>query len=262
MDTEIDSYMKRHLIYSILSLLVTVSALSCSSEIEKYTGRSGIYFAMSVKQTSANADTVYSEVSEIPFIITSSKDSLFNLKIKILGAVSDNDRHVSIEIVPEESDILPEDMDGIQQSYTLGAGQVFGNIPLVFHRKSSLEGKERRVTLRLVPNDDFSLPITTWKNSSAETVSVVKHTIIISDKYVQLPGYSVYYYGAFSEKKMKIILEITGKSLKEFNTRMNPTQMRAIGQALYRYLREKKAAGQTVYEEDGTEMTAGEGINK
>ena len=228
--------------------MMAVSAVACTDSLEKYNGEAGIYFAMRVEDSAVN-------------IVTDDDMAVFNLKVKILGAVSDRDRQISIEVVPEETDALAEDYDPLLPEYTLPAGAVFGSIPITFHRTASLEGQERRLTVRLVENSDFALPITMWRNSSDEYVDVVKHTIIISDKYVQLPGYAVGYFGPFSEKKMALLLEVLGLEISDFNEEMPYTQAKAYGQKFDRYLKEQKAAGHTVYEEDGvTEMTAGEYI--
>ncbi len=231
---------------------------SCSSELETYSGASGIYFAMNTGSTAVNADTTYSGTSSLPFIVTESTDSTFILKVKILGAVSGRDRQITIETVPEESDALAGDYDPLQESYTLPAGTVFGNIPITFHRAESLEGNERRLTVRLVENGDFSLPIRLWRNSSDEYVDVVKHTIVFSDKYVQLPGYETGYFGPFSEKKMALILEVLDLDISDFNEEMPYARAKALGQQFDRYLKEQKAAGNPVLEEDGSEMTAGD----
>lgn len=240
--------------------LAAILPLSCTDSLETYSGEAGIYFAMRVESSAVNTDTLYCETSSLPFIVTDADRAVFNLKVKILGAVSDRDRQISIEVVPEETDALAEDYDPLLPGYTLPAGAVFGSIPITFHRTASLEGQERRLTVRLIGNNDFALPITLWKNSSDEYVNVVKHTIIISDKYVQLPGYAEGFFGPFSEKKMKLLLEVLGLEISDFNEEMPYTQAKAYGQKFDRYLKEQKAAGNTIYEDDGTEMTAGEYI--
>ena len=250
---------KEHLFPTVIIVFLALS-VSCSSELETYSGVSGVYFAMNAGSTAINADTMYSETSSLPFIVTRSTDSTFNLKVKILGAISDRDRQVSIEVVPEETDALDGDYDRLSDNYVFPAGTVFGNIPITFHRTPSLEEKERKLTVRLVENSDFALPIRLWRNSSDEYVDVVKHTIVFSDKYVQLPGYETGYFGPFSEKKMKLMLEVLGLDISDFNEKMPYTRARALGQQFDRYLKEQKAAGTPVLEDDGTEMTAGEYI--
>lgn len=250
----------RMLFLSAMTAAAVIMISSCTEKIKTYDGVAGIYFAMRVESSAVNADTMYSETSSVPFIITEAEDITFNLKVKILGPVSDHDRQVTIEIVPEETDALPGDYDQLQPSYTLPAGAVFGSIPITFHKSASLEGTERQLTVRLVENSDFSLPIRMWENSSDEYVDVVKHTIMFSDKYVQLPGYATGYFGPFSEKKMALLLEVLDLKITDFNEPMPYTKARALGQKFDRYLKEQAAKGEPVLEDDGTPMTAGDYI--
>ncbi len=59
---------------------------------------------------------------------------------------------------------------------------------------------------------------------------------------------------------MKLLLEISGMKLSDFNEPFSYTKAKALGQQLDRYLKEQKALGNTIYEDDGTEMRAGDFI--
>ena len=234
---------------------------ACSSEIGTYHGESGVYFAMRDNVNTVNVDTLYRETSSLPFVVTDSRDSVFILRVKILGAVADHDRQVEIKVVDDMSSVVEEDYEALSSSYILKAGEVYGEIPISFHRMPSLKGNERSLVVELVENEDFTLPIRLWRNSSTEYVNVTRHTIVISDKYVQLPGYRTGHFGPFSEKKMELILQLSGMSLNDFNVQLPVTLTKSLGQKLNRYLAEMKARGETVYEEDGvTPMAAGEYI--
>ena len=247
-------YMKK-----ILYIILLAFVVSCTSEIDTYHGASGVYFAMRENVSIVNVDTLYRESSSLPFIVTESEDSVFNLRVKILGAVADHDRHVSVRVVDEASTVVEEDCMPIEESYVLRAGEVYGLIPIHFHRAASLKGQERKLVLELVENQDFELPIRKWRNSSTEFVDVTRHTVIISDKYVQLPGYMPGHFGPFSEKKMQLILELSEMKLSDFKERLAVTLTKSIGQKLDRYLNEMAAKGTPVYEEDGvTLMKAGD----
>lgn len=242
-------------------ILLLAFVAACSSEIDTYHGESGVYFAMRDNVNTVNVDTLYRESSSLPFIVTGSTDSVFVLRVKILGTVTDYDRQVEIKVLKELSSVEDTDYDALSSVYTLRAGEVYGEIPIRFHRTSSLKGKERSLVVELVANEDFSLPIRMWRNSGTEYVDVTRHTIVISDKYVQLPGYRTGHFGPFSEKKMELILQLSGMSLNEFNVQLPVTLTKSLGQKLSRYLAEMKARGETVYEEDGvTPMTAGDYI--
>ena len=209
--------------------------------------------------STVNVDTLYRESSSLPFIVTDKTDSVFNLRVKILGTVADYDRYVSVKVVEEMSTVESRDFEMLQSSYVLKAGEVYGIIPIHFFRTESLQGKERVLVVELVENRDFTLPIKMWRNSSSEYVNVTRHSIVVSDKYVLLPGYRTGHFGPFSEKKMRLIVELSGMSLNEFNETLPVTLTKTIGQKLDRYLAEMKAKGTPVYEDDGlTLMTSGE----
>ncbi len=254
--------MKR-IIYIISIILGAYAVFGCTSGIMTYNGDSGIYFAMRRDDASVNVDTTYSETSSVPFIVEPAgiDEVTFRLKVKIIGAVSSHDRQISVRVVEDETTALQEDYEPLQASYILKAGNVFGDIPIVFHRTPSLKGKERSLTLELMPNDDFTLPITMWRNSLNEYVDVTRHTVIVSDKYVQLPGYQTGYFGPFSERKMEVLIEEARiVTLEELKEKMSYVKGKSLGQEFDRYLKKMKAEGNTVYEEDGSEMTAGEYI--
>ncbi len=243
--------------YIYIFVLAAVSA-ACSSEIDTYHGDAGVYFAMREKVNTINVDTLYRETSTLPFIITDSRDSMFMLRVKILGAVSDKDRQVSVRVLEDLSSVTESDYEPLQSSYVLKAGEVYGVIPVHFHRTASLEGQERRLVVELVGNEDFTLPIRRWRNSNTEYVDVTRHTVVISDKYVQLPGYREGHFGPFSEKKMKILLDLGQMKLSDFSEPLSITLTKSLGQKLDRYLVEQKAKGEPVLEADGNEMEAGE----
>ena len=237
-----------------LCVLSAVLMLSCTSQIDTYHGESGVYFAMRDNVTTVNVDTLYKETSSLPFIVTDKSDSVFNLKVKILGPVTEHDRRVQVRVVEELSTVQSGDYDGLDNSYVLKAGEIYGSIPIMFRRTASLQGNERTLVVELVENEDFTLPIRMWRNSSTEYVNVVRHSIVVSDKYVQLPGYRVGHFGPFSEKKMRLIIEISGMSLNDFNEVLPVTMTKTIGQKLDRYLAEMRAKGTPVYEEDGVTL--------
>ena len=240
-------------------LLIAASVASCSSDIDTYHGESGVYFAMREVVSTVNVDTLYRESSSLPFIVTDKTDSVFNLRVKILGTVADYDRHVSVKVVEEMSTVESHDFEMLQSSYVLKAGEVYGIIPIHFFRTESLQGEERVLVVELIENKDFTLPIKMWRNSSSEYVNVTRHSIVVSDKYVLLPGYRTGHFGPFSEKKMRLIVELSAMSLNEFNETLPVTLTKTIGQKLDRYLAEMKAKGTPVYEDDGlTLMTSGE----
>ena len=59
---------------------------------------------------------------------------------------------------------------------------------------------------------------------------------------------------------MALLLEVLNLEISDFNEEMPYARAKALGQQFDRYLKEQKAAGAPVLENDGSEMTAGEYI--
>ena len=250
--------MKKKIANVVLLVFCAVYCAGCRSEIQTYHGATGIYFAMPEGSTYANADTLYTDNTPLPFIISQKQDSVLVLKVKLLGKTQPRRRLIPVRVVPELTTLPAEGYDLDEAACLLEAGQVYGKVPVTFHRLPRLQDEELKLTLELVENEEFSLPVKQWRNSSTEYVDVVRHTVVVSDMYVQLPGYAVGHFGPFSQKKMKLLLELFSMKLSDFNEKLPVTFTKALGQKFDRYQKKQAAKGTPVYEEDGvTQMTSG-----
>lgn len=250
---------------------------ACNKQIETYSGEAGIYFAMSESKGGLDDSAQdYTSETDIPFAVYNSiTDTTLLVRAKVIGESVSHERQVDIRVVPQE-DAEQEakegwDYDALQATYPVKAGEVYAEIPIRFHLKEDLEGKERMLTLELVANSDFTTPMAEWRrpNSSDKTgVDVLRHTIVISNKWVQLPGFRTYFFGAYSEKKCKLMCSLFGLTLLDFEseTTMSVTKAKSLGLKLDQYLKEQESQGNTIYEdytdENGNrvKMAVGEGI--
>ena len=101
----------------------------------------------------------------------------------------------------------------------VAAGEVYGYIPIRFFRRASLDGKELTLTLELLPNEQFDLPLSAWLPvNGTETVGtdVLRHTVTVSDKYVRLDGWSDALYGPYSDKKIKLMCSVFDLTLADY----------------------------------------------
>ena len=85
----------------------------------------------------------------------------------------------------------------------------------------------------------------------------------INDQVVVPKQWTVNYWGAFSPTKFKLVCEVLGLSMQDFedNKVMTSNRAKALAQNFDRYLKEEKAAGRTVMDKDAAgnefEMTMG-----
>lgn len=240
--------------YTKIVLICTLASLvGCSDDIETYSGESGIFFAM-LESGDTEDNPRYTESSILPFALTNERDSTFTLRAKIIGRVTDYDREVKIEVVEDKSSaVLGHDYQAIQDKIVVKAGDIYAYIPIRFNRQQSLVDNEVTLSLRLCANTEFKLLMPRWYaiNSSDKVgVDVIEHTVVVSDKYVRLPGWSDIYFGRYSDKKIKLMCSWYGLTLSSFKEgAMAFIEKKVLGQNFDRDLKALDARGETVYED-------------
>lgn len=227
---------------------------SCSESIQTYDGQTGIYFAM-LQSGSSEDNPRYVSESSVPFALThGDTEAQFELRVKIIGRVTDYARSFSYRVVGEQSTAVEgSDYTLPREACEVPAGEIYGYIPIHFYRQPSLDGQERTLTLELQANENFSLPLTSWLPvNGTETVGtdVIRHTVTVSDKYVRLDGWSDMFYGPYSDKKIKLMCTVFGLTLNDFQPdALSYVERKVLGQNFRRYLEGEEAAGRTVYED-------------
>ncbi len=68
------------------------------------------------------------------------------------------------------------------------------------------------------------------------------------------------YLGTFTRKKLLLMAQVLGFEPAYLDASVSIVEMTAYGKFMQRYLNEQKAAGNTVYEDDGSEMTMGPSV--
>lgn len=242
--------------YGAIPLLAAAALTfgACNESIRTYEGQTGVYFAM-LQGGSTDDNPRYTAFSGVPFALThGATDSLFLLRVKLIGSVADHPRAIAYRTVAESTTAregydytLPE------QTCNIEAGQIFGYIPIHFFRQPTLDGNELTLTLELLPTADFDLPLSSWLpvgGTETTGTDVLRHTVAVSDKYVRLDGWSDMFFGTYSDKKIKLMCNIFFLTLNDFMPdAMSFVQKKVLGQNFRRYLASEQAAGRTVYED-------------
>lgn len=246
--------MKRYRFFCVAMLALALGLGSCES-IDTYDGSTGVYFAM-LQSGSSEDNPRYTAQSGVPFALlpAGTNEQTLQLRVKLIGAVADHPRAFAFRTVAEATTAVEgQDYELPAGECFVGAGEVCGYIPVRFFRHSSLDGQERTLTLELLPNETFSLPLTEWLPiTGTETVGtdVVRHTVVLSDKYVRLDGWSDLFYGPYSDKKIRLMCQLFDLTLADFQPEaLSYVERKVLGQNFRRYLEEEERAGRTVYED-------------
>ena len=268
--------MKRRNISTPVLLLTLAAVLGgCEKELMTYEGKESLYF--DVRRGAEWIDPQrwpHEFFSTVAFGNILGDDSKLVIPVKVTGEVKDYDRTFTVTARPDSTTATAgSDYDGLQDSYTIKAGETGTQIELTFHRTKAMDGDTLRLQLQLHENEYFSLSYTDYgdyPDAYQPTVNkafsgnhdAAVHNIFLYDVLTrpkQWSGSDVYgtgLFGKFSAKKFKLIMEVTHTTIEDFaDEKTMPTaRQRSIGETMAKYLLEKAKARTPVLDEDGTMM--------
>ncbi len=239
--------MKKNIILVLFALLVL--AYGCDSEYEDYSGGNAVYM---------NETT---DTTRFSFTYVDGDRWLQEIKVKTIGQVCDYDRPVNIKFTCVNA-VEGVDFEPLADQYVVKAGENSLVIPIVMIRTVSLQKEAKVIDMELLENEHFQM---LYDYGSSDKITWVKtnrlrQTLIFSEFMDQRPAtWDPYVLGDFSQKKFNLICSEMGIAREKFlDSKYMSYRTNYIGSYMKRYLAEEKAAGRTVYEEDGvTEMTMG-----
>lgn len=239
--------MKKNRIFMLLVLLV--AGYGCESEYEDYSGTDAIYM---------NETT---DTTRFSFTYVDVDRQVQEIKIKTIGQVYDYDRTVNLRIIPVNA-VEGVDFEPLAEQYVVKAGENSLVVPIVMIRTGALQKEEKVIDMELLENEYFK---TYYDYGSGDRVTWVKtnrlkQTLIFSEFMNQRPAtWDPYVLGTFSQKKFNLICNEMGIAREKFlDSKFMSYRTNYIASYMKKYLAEQKAAGNTIYEEDGvTEMTMG-----
>lgn len=194
--------------------------------------------------------------------VSSVKDSIFKLPVAITGTPKDHDRTYRVMVVDSNTTAVIGTHFILPATFTFRAGRVIDSLPIKLLRTADLQSKVIALKLALTPGNDFITDIKTMFSSIGGEVNILAFKLKVSDILTQGTSWTsafAPYFGTFSVKKIRLINQITGMPLDYPATYAFDLQSIAkrtvYAITMSQYLREQKAAGNTVYEDDGiTEM--------
>ena len=241
------------------------------SETIEYDGKSFLYENGSTANNVINS--TYLAFSNIN--IEQRADTMF-IPVTSMGLLSASARPVGVRDVTSDSDLGEGEKAALAGTHYrildafIPADRNVGGV-LVELLRDGIEGEDRMVlVLELEQNGDFMTNFrqVPFSSSDPAMTSTLRHRISFDDVDLPVPTHwytyntLINYYGPWSRKKYFILTEIIGVPheaiySEEWNSTITGGLVAYAG-ALKRYLAQEKAAGRTVYEEDGvTEMVVG-----
>lgn len=256
---------------------------SCKEDqIDTFSGETNVYF--SLKRWGSGSNGYSYAVTNFPVedslysgswsTITAARDSLIAslafdgtdqgyhvalIPVSISGNVVDYDRPLDYTLAEHTTAVAGKHF---QAEGMIPANKRIGAIAVRLNR-ASFKDTTFVIDFNLVANEHFRINYTTINRSASDTAKVnLQQFRLYASSFLEKSAYwdtrFLNYLGAFSRKKVFLILEITGGDIEVlYKADASADLIIAWGKTLKNYLAEQKAQGNTIYEEDGTEMTAG-----
>ena len=250
--------MKRYLL--LLTALAAALATGCrQEEIKTFADLNeemGIYFySTSVGFTNLNFGTYdsYKDSLETSFFLYPGQQEItLNLHVARIG-FSEEDTHFSVSVEPEGTTATASDYE-VPTSCVFPGGEQTATFPVKLKYSSKVETDTLRLVVKLVDGGNY---LASSANKSLKVINF--HNGVLQPAWWTGPQKMTYGLGKFSRKKYELLMMVSDNY--PFDVDTPDYVVREFALLLKQYLREQRLAGNTIYEEDGTEMTIPAGGN-
>lgn len=249
----------------------------CEKDLMDYEGQEGVYFAVQWGDSWAGEPTwPYQPYTNVHFIKLTGDTATVSVKVMVTGPVKTYDRTFRVEVNPDSTD-LKENVDylPLTNDYVIKAGELKADVKVTLICTKILQKEEKRLGLKLVANEYFTLAFPKFDAVGGHTAGPVTerfdaslHELRISDMMVRPTVWtgtdvSPYYdgieagmWGAFSRQKLELMCERFDLTYNDFmsNETMPGVLQQLIAKSLSEYLIERYNAKDPVLEEDGRLM--------
>ncbi|UZD21139.1 DUF4843 domain-containing protein [Algoriphagus halophytocola] len=248
--------MKKTIQHIFLLLAIAVCWSCVEDELITFQKEDSIYFPLSTEGTSnnPNTDSLFYSVGLVPKTFT---DSTVSIPVKVLGTLMNEDRSFTVELAQGTTAKEGVDFEFIND-HMIPAGEVSSTIDIRLIKTEEIANDTVVVKLKLLPNDHFNTEMTTYTDVYGKAVLSHVDLDIYLTGVIQEPRYWFEpYLGKFSAKKFFLMVEVLEFDPLIYMGNVSLSQSQYFGLAMKRYLDQQKALGNTIYDEDGTEMEMG-----
>jgi hypothetical protein len=249
--------MKKNKFYAA-ALLILILASACEKKLESYQGKNDIYFNDAGRLPAFSGDAI-KDSTIMSFSLAKNTDSIVNMIIKTAGTLSDTDRPYKLTIDPSSTALAGKHYDLISQVFSIKKNKLQDTVKIRFHRSADMQTQNFTLLFNLEGNENFSIEMKdkVINTTTGQKLSFIKYKWFIND-IIKKPGrWLDGYFGTFTRKKLSLIVQVLGVEPSYIDTSISIAEMTAYAKFMQRYLNEQKAFGNTIYEDDGSEMIMG-----
>ncbi|TKC60218.1 DUF4843 domain-containing protein [Pedobacter hiemivivus] len=251
----------KNIVYSLSILILLVVGACKKSSLITYQGQPDIYFDDATRLPTLPGDIIL-DSTIVSFAYSTVTDSISKIIIGVTGAKADHDRTYKLEIDPKSTAISGKHYDALPTSFTIRKNKLKDTVLLKMHRTVDLQTTESTLILNLQANENFvtSMADKVINKTTGKKYSYITYKVYINDIVKRPSGWFDTYLGVFSRKKLFLMVDVLNVQPSFFVGQPSLGILGAYGKYMQRYLNDQKAAGKTVFEDDGTEMIMGPGV--
>ncbi|MBR6933635.1 MAG: DUF4843 domain-containing protein [Bacteroidales bacterium] len=189
----------------------------------------------------------YNDSLETSFFLFSGKDEItLNLTVSRSG-YSEDDTRFSVAVEPEGTTAVASEYE-IPSSCVFPGGEQTATFPVVLKHSARVDTDTLRLVVKLVDGGDY---LAATPTKSLKVINF--HNQVMKPAWWTGPQIQTNSLGPFSRKKYELLMMVSDNY--PFDETTSVYLIREFALKLKQYLREQRLAGNTIYEEDGTEMT-------
>ncbi|SFC96084.1 DUF4843 domain-containing protein [Flavobacterium phragmitis] len=253
--------MKKILIISVV-LLSFLGFTSCNQEeIKTYDNTDNIYFSAAIFPLVKNGPLIDSTGVSFAFDNTAIQKKVYLIPLRVQGKLSDVDRTVKCTI--DQSSTANEGTHfSLPKNIIIRARKEVDTIAVTMYRTPDLKLKNVTLVLNLEENEFFTTKMQTKviNTLTQKTMNLTRFKLTFGDLLSQPQGWPVGFLGVFTAKKLFLMCDLLQLEPSMFDQKigalgLSTAEVRYYGSFMKRYLADQKASGNTIYEDNGTEMT-------
>ncbi|WP_025141680.1 DUF4843 domain-containing protein [Pedobacter jeongneungensis] len=239
-------------------LLLMILANACEKKLESYLGKNDIYFNDAARLPAFSGDAI-KDSTIMSFSLAKNTDSIVNMIIKTTGTVSDQDRLYKLAIDPASTAVAGKHFDFLPTTFSIKKNKLQDTVKIRFRRTADMQLQNFTLFFNLEANENFATEMRdkVINTTTGQKLSFIKYRWFINDIIKKPARWLDGYFGTFTRKKLSLIAQVLGVEPSYIDTSISVAEMTAFGKFMQRYLNEQKAAGNTIYEDDGSEMIMG-----
>jgi hypothetical protein len=252
----------KKILYSSSILMLIIMGVSCKkSDLITYQGQPDIYFNAATKLPDFNGEVI-TDSTVLSFAYSTATDSTTKIIIGVAGAKAGHDREYKLVVNAASTAIAGKHYEALPATFTIKKNSLKDTVLLKAHRTTDMQAAEPILVLDLQPNENFVTTMTDKIINAAigKKMSYVTYKIYLNDIVKKPSGWFDFYLGVFSRKKLFLMVDVLSIEPSFFVGSPSLGILGAYGKFMQRYLNDMKASGKTIYEDDGTEMIMGAGV--